>query len=47
MLIEDIRIIVEAVCAGPGHENACRGREGARPANGSAVEAVRVLFKGR
>ena len=38
--IEDKRIFVEAVCAGPGHENACRGRAGARPANDSAVEAV-------
>ena len=47
VLIEDIRIFVEAVCAGPGHENACRGRAGARPANDSAVEAVRVLFQGR
>jgi len=43
--VEDIRIFVEAVCAGPGHENACRGRAGARPANDSAVEAVRVLLK--
>jgi hypothetical protein len=45
VLKEDIRIFVEAVCAGPGHENACRGRAGARPANDSAVEAVRVLLK--
>ena len=45
MLIEDIRIFVEAVCAGPGHENACRGRAGARPGNDSSVEAVRVLLK--
>ncbi len=45
VLIEDKRIFVESVCAGPGHENACRGREGDRPANDSAVEAVRVLLR--
>ena len=45
--MERKKCFVEAVCAGPGHENACRGRAGARPANDSAVEAVRVLFKGR
>ncbi len=45
VLIEDIRIFVEAVCAGPGHENACRGRAGSRPAKDNAVEAVRVLLK--
>ncbi len=39
------KCFVEAVCAGPGHENACRGRAGSRPANDSAVEAVRVLLK--
>ncbi len=44
VLVEDIRIFVEAVCAGPGHENACRGRAGAGPANGNAVESA---FKGR
>ena len=30
VLIEDKIIFVEAVCAGPGRENACRGRAGAR-----------------
>ncbi len=29
MLIEDIIIFLEAVCAGPGRENACRDRAGA------------------
>jgi hypothetical protein len=43
--MERNKCFVEAVCAGPGHENACRGRAGSRPANDSAVEAVRVLLK--
>jgi hypothetical protein len=30
VLIEDKKIFVEAVCAGPRRENACRGRAGAR-----------------
>ena len=30
VLIEDIIIFLEAVCAGPGRENACRGRAGGR-----------------
>jgi hypothetical protein len=30
VLIEDKIIFVEAVCAGPGRENACRGRASAR-----------------
>ena len=30
VLIEDKIIFVEAVCAGPGRENAFRGRAGAR-----------------
>ena len=30
VLIEDIIIFLEAVCAGPGRENACRGRASAR-----------------
>ena len=29
VLIEDILIFLEAVCAGPGRENACRDRAGA------------------
>jgi hypothetical protein len=29
VLIEDIIIFLEAVCAGPGRENACRDRAGA------------------
>ena len=29
VLIEDKRIFLEAVCAGPGRENACRDRAGA------------------
>ncbi len=47
MLLESLSVLLEAVCAGPGSENACiyRGRSGARPGNDSAVEAVRVLLK--
>ncbi len=45
MLLEPLRVLIEAVCAGPGRENACRGRSGDRPGNDSAVEAVRVLLK--
>ncbi len=45
MLLESLRVLIEAVCAGPGRENACRGRSGARPGNDGAVEAVRVLLK--
>jgi hypothetical protein len=45
VLIEDKGIFVVAVYAGPGRENVCRGRAGARPGNDSAVEAVRVLLK--
>ena len=43
--MERKKCFVEAVCAGPGRENACRGCAGSRPANDSAVEAVRVLLK--
>ncbi len=43
MLIEDIIIFLEAVCAGPGRENACRDRAGAHKVLSKFVRFASIL----
>ena len=44
VLIEDIIIFLEAVCAGPGRENACRDRAGAHKVLSKFVRSILSSF---
>ena len=43
VLIEDIILFLEAVCAGPGRENACRDRAGAHKVLSKFVRFASIL----
>ena len=43
VLIEDIIIFLEAVCAGPGRKNACRDRAGAHKVLSKFVRFASIL----